>query len=255
MSRRLDRDVSASSTDAVTRLLLLAGLWLGSRLVAAVVAAPFIDVDEPLSSGTLVVSQLPFWAATVGGLWWMARREGEAPARFVRWGFAPADLAVGAVAGFGLHWGVNLLYRALEDFGVSGDPSASARSLVDASPGFAGKATLLVMVAVGAPIVEELYYRGVAQRTVVELAGGDEADGFSMGAVLGVGAVAAFFALSHVSTGDDLIQLPGLTLVGVILGVLVWRTGRLGPAIVAHGVFNLCSLLVLWGVSSPLLAG
>ena len=50
-------------------------------------------------------------------------------------------------------------------------------------------------------------------------------------------------------------HFPELTLVGVVLGGLVWRSGRLGPSIVAHGVFNLCSLLVLWGVSSPLLAG
>lgn len=275
------RAADPSAADAaVTRLLLLAALWLGSRVVAGVLVTPFVDPDASLSSGLLVISQLPFWAVTVGGLWWMARREAEPLARFVRWGFAPVDVAVGAIAGFGLHWGVNLLYRALEGFGVSGDPSASARDLVDASPGLAGKLTLTLMVAVGAPIVEELYYRGVAQRTAVELAGGHRSGAAggeasssdvvgstgvesgrsrlnrsSLGVAAGIGAVAAFFAVSHVTTGDDFIQLPGLMLVGVVLGVLAWRSGRLGPSIVAHGVFNLCSLLVLWGVSSPLLAG
>ena len=46
-----------------------------------------------------------------------------------------------------------------------------------------------------------------------------------------------------------------LILVGLVLGVATWRSGRIGPSVVAHGVFNLCTLLVLWGVSTPLLAG
>ncbi|HBX09824.1 CPBP family intramembrane glutamic endopeptidase [Candidatus Microthrix sp.] len=269
MSRRSHRDAAPTHNEtasdgrpgtdvAVTRLLWLAGLWLGSRLVAGLLVAPFVDPGAPLSAGSLVVSQIPFWGVTVGGLWWMARREGERLSGFVRWGFAPQDLGVGLVAGFGLHWGVNLLYRVLENAGVSGDPSASARELVNASPGVLGKVVLVVMVAVGAPVVEEMYYRGVAQRTAMQLAEGTSAKSglrHRWGAVAGLVAVAAFFALSHIATGADLIQLPGLTLVGVVLGGLVWRSGRLGPSIVAHGVFNLCSLLVLWGVSSPLLAG
>lgn len=260
MNQKSRREAAPSPIDAaLVRVWLLVALWLSSRLVAGVLVAPFVDTEAQLDSGLLVVSQLPFWVVTVGGLAWMARREGVQFGRFVRWGFAPVDVLVGLIAGFGLHWGVNLAYRALEGFGVSGDPSKSARDLVEASPGVVGKLTLIVMVSIGAPIVEELYYRGVAQRTGVELAGGTAAPTpnrrSTWGTVIGVGAVAVIFALSHVSSGDDLIQVPGLVLVGVVLGVLTWRVDRLGASIVAHGVFNLCSLLVLWGVSTPLLAG
>ena len=259
MNQRSRREAVKSPTEvALTRVVWLAVLWLGSRLVAGLLAAPFLKQGAQLNPTTLVISQLPFWAATVGGLFWLSRREGERFGPFVRWGFKPVDAVVGLVGGFGLHWGVNLLYRALESAGVSGDPSQSARDLVDASPGLAGKVTLVVMVSVGAPLVEELYYRGVAQRTAVELAGGTAAPSpnrrSGWGAVIGIGAVALFFALSHINSGADLIQVPGLVLVGVVLGTLTWRFDRLGASIVAHGAFNLCSLLVLWGVSSPLLA-
>ena len=64
-----------------------------------------------------------------------------------------------------------------------------------------------MMVSVGAPLVEELYYRGVAQRTAVELAGGTAAPCVNrrsaLGAAVGIGAVAVFFALSHINSGAD----------------------------------------------------
>ena len=259
MNQRSRREAAPSSTDvALTRLVWIVALWLGSRLIAGLLAAPFLEQGAQLDPRTLVISQAPFWAATVGGLYWMSRREAEPFGPFVRWGFRPVDALFGLAAGFGLHWGVNLLYRALDAAGVSGDPSQSARDLVEASPGLAGKVTLVLMVSVGAPLVEELYYRGVAQRTGVELAGGTAAPcanrRSALGAAIGIAAVAVFFALSHINSGADLIQVPGLVLVGVVLGTLTWRFDRLGAAIVAHGVFNLCSLLVLWGVSTPLLA-
>ena len=176
MSQRSRQEAARSSTDvALTRLVWLVALWLGSRLVAGLLTAPFIKEGTQLDPLRLVLTQVPFWAATVGGLYWMSHREGEPFGPFVRWGFKPLDALIGLAAGFGLHWGVNLLYRALDSFGVSGDPSESARNLVEASPGIAGKVTLLVMVSVGAPLVEELYYRGVAQRTAVQLAGGTAA--------------------------------------------------------------------------------
>ena len=193
MNQRSRREAAKPTPDPVlTRLVWLAALWLGSRLIAGVIAAPFLGEGAQLDPARLVITQVPFWAATVGGLYWISRREGERFGPFVRWGFKPPDALVGLVAGFGLHWGVNLLYRALDSVGVSGDPSESARKLVEASPGVLGKVTLVVMVSVGAPLVEELYYRGVAQRTAVELAGGTAAPCVNrrsaLGAAVGIGA-------------------------------------------------------------------
>ena len=162
-------------------------------------------------------------------------REAQPLGRFVHWGFAPTDVMVGLVAGFGLHWGVEGLYRLLEGLGVRGDASASARELVDASPGWTGGLVLVAMVVVGAPLVEELYYRGVAQRTAMELGrGGNEAgEGRPWGSALGLAGVAAFFAVSHVTGSADFVQVPGLVLVGLVLGLLAWRLAREAPEVAA----------------------
>lgn len=47
-------------------------------------------------------------------------------------------------------------------------------------------------------------------------------------------AAAAFFAATHLQP----LQFPALLVFGIILGVLAWRSGRLGPAIWAHLGFN-----------------
>ncbi|HEY7073243.1 MAG TPA: CPBP family glutamic-type intramembrane protease, partial [Acidimicrobiales bacterium] len=52
---------------------------------------------------------------------------------------------------------------------------------------------------------------------------------------------AVLFAASHFEP----LQFPALAALGAILAVLVQRTGRLGPAIVTHMVFNLTTVAFL----------
>jgi membrane protease YdiL (CAAX protease family) len=56
------------------------------------------------------------------------------------------------------------------------------------------------------------------------------------------------FGLSHASAlpADAVILvMVSLTVFGAVLAVLAVRTGRLGPSIVTHAVFNLFTLLYL----------
>ena len=50
--------------------------------------------------------------------------------------------------------------------------------------------------------------------------------------------------ISSVTSGAAL-QLPALVALGLILAVLVLRTGRLGPGIFAHGAFNAVTVVAL----------
>ncbi len=85
MGQRTRREAAKSAIDvALTRLVFLAALWLGSRLIAGVLVAPFIEQGAPLDSQRLVISQVPYWEVTVAGLFWMARREGVRFGPFVR---------------------------------------------------------------------------------------------------------------------------------------------------------------------------
>jgi membrane protease YdiL (CAAX protease family) len=103
----------------------------------------------------------------------------------------------------------------------------NARELVDR----AGSSTwvVLLVVVVGAPVMEELFYRGLLQRSL--------ASRFDEGLVV-VG-VALLFASVHFRP----IEIPGLFVIGLVFGVAALRTGRLGMAIMIHAGFNATGIL------------
>jgi hypothetical protein len=96
------------------------------------------------------------------------------------------------------------------------------------------------MVAVVAPITEELMFRGVLLQSLSRLS-----------ARRGMWLSAIIFALFHVFslTGDLvrglLLTLPPFLIIGLILARVTQRRGRLGPAIFIHAGFNLLALVVL----------
>jgi hypothetical protein len=59
--------------------------------------------------------------------------------------------------------------------------------------------------------------------------------------VVSVGLTALVFALAHF----EALQFLGLAAFGVVLGCLAWRTGRLGPSIVAHMAFNTVTIVAI----------
>jgi len=106
-----------------------------------------------------------------------------------------------------------------------GTTSASRAALV----------TLAVLAVVGAPVVEELAFRGLLYGTL-ERAG--------VGAVGCVGWTSFAFALFHLEPA----RLPVLVVLGLVLGLVRWRTGSTAAAMVAHATINLpgaVSLLLL----------
>ena len=76
------------------------------------------------------------------------------------------------------------------------------------------------MVVVGAPIIEELFFRGLLMRSI-QARWNDS---------LALVASSLFFALVHFQP----LQIPGLFMFGLIAGTCAQRTGRLGMSIFAH---------------------
>jgi membrane protease YdiL (CAAX protease family) len=93
-----------------------------------------------------------------------------------------------------------------------------------------------VVVAVVAPVVEELTYRGVGIATVRPLRGD----------VVAIVVTALAFGLGH----GLVVALPVLTLFGIILGWLRVRTASVYPCMVLHGIFNGAALLAAVTVGS-----
>jgi hypothetical protein len=89
---------------------------------------------------------------------------------------------------------------------------------------------LWFIVVLGAPLVEEIVYRGLLQGAALR----------RFSPAVAIAAAAALFTLIHFRP----VEYPGLFVVGVVLGVCVWWTGRLGPAVIAHMAFNATALVL-----------
>ncbi len=179
------------------------------------------------------VLQIPLWVGLAGAPLVFRRRAPELDTAMglkVRWSDWPAGIVVGVVMQV---IAVPALYAPLfwliPDLDSS-DVAGPAQDLVARANGL-GIAVLALVVVIGAPVVEELFYRGLLLRSL-------EA---TMRPVAALGVTSIMFAVSHF----QLIQLPALVLIGVVLGLVAQRTGRLAPAIATHLGFNLTTVVTL----------
>lgn len=107
------------------------------------------------------------------------------------------------------------------EFLLSSDPSAV---------GILYLAAVVLGVVGVTPVVEELFFRGLALRA------GER----RWGTAFGVGFSTLLFALLHLEPGVEapLLLLLEIGVLGAVFAVLAIRTGRLGPSMVAHVVVN-----------------
>jgi uncharacterized protein len=182
-----------------------------------------ISVPPPLWLTALM--QIPLWLGLGGAPIWFAIKKGKGVVADLGLRMklvdAPIGLAVGVACQLIL---VPLVYLALRPILGVKDVSAAARELTDRATDPLSIVLVFLIVGIGAPIAEEIYFRGMAQRIF----------GRRLGKWAAILAAAAFFAATHLQP----LQFPALLLFGVVLGFMAWRSGRLGPSIWAHVGFN-----------------
>jgi len=204
-------------------------------VIVAVLSGTQAESSEDLSLGWLAVAQLGLWAGLGGVPFLAARLKGNGVV--VDFGLRAklVDPLIGLGVGLGTQF---ILVPALYIpifwlFDVtSNDLEEPARGLTDRATDPLGVVLLVLIVGIGAPIIEELFYRGLLLRSLERRFHQEW---------IAVGGSAVLFAASHF----QLLQFPALALLGVILALLVQRTGRLGPAIATHMVFNLITVTFL----------
>jgi membrane protease YdiL (CAAX protease family) len=176
------------------------------------------------------VLQIPLWVGLIGALVFVSRRLGTGNfRRDYGLRFLPIDvigIPIGVLTQLVF---VQVLYWALP-FIDRDEVSESAESLTSRAEGW-GVVLLTVLVVVGAPVVEELFFRGLVLRSI-------QARYSDWLAVVGS---AVLFALVHF----QLVQLPALILFGIVVGYLALRTKRLGMSIFAHAGFNATTIIYL----------
>jgi membrane protease YdiL (CAAX protease family) len=216
-------------------------IYVASFAAFAIAVAAFgpdvLDGDIPLWRTALF--QIPVWVGLLGAPLWATHRKGlkslvDDFGLRMRWSDIPLGLAAGLVGQLALALVITVLYQIL---GVDLDRvGESAEALTSAAVDPLGVVLLLLVAVVAAPILEELFYRGLWLRAAERRLG-------QAGAVILTSVV---FGLVHLQPYD----FPALAGFGLILALLTVRTGRLGPAIWAHVAFNLTAvvnLLVLVG--------
>lgn len=213
----------------------LAALLVGQLLLAGLVFVAFGVEGDDYTIAELGIATLAGWLAFVAAVAWASIRFGSGDlVRDYAIRFAPADL-IGVVVGVaGQLLLVPALYLPLRELWPSTFSKANlddrAQDLADKAGGF-DTVLLALIVVVGAPLVEEVVYRGLLQRSVVP----------ALGRGVGVVIVAAVFSLIHLTP----VEYPGLFLAGLLFGACFAVTGRLGTAIVAHAAFNATALVLV----------
>ena len=211
---------------------------LGAQVaIGAILAATdrtIDDVDElPLS--LVALSQVGLWLGLFGVPWVVTRLKGSGLVADLGLRVEGRDLWRGGLVGAALQIvALPLLYWPLLELldKVPSDLEGPARDMTDRADGPLGVLLLVLIVGVGAPVVEEVFYRGLFQRALLKR---------GLPPALAIGVNALVFGASH----GQLLQLPALVLFGVVAGVLAHRSGRLGPAITAHVAFNMVTVVAL----------
>ena len=229
----------------------------GLALFAAVIAVASVLVAIGAVEGSDVaqfVLSLFGYGVLVGVAVYSSRRLGLGSLAKDFWlRLRPVDLAIGLGIGLlakilSVVWGA----VAIAMFGLPEQQS----NLVLSTDTFWLVMNGVVVVAIVAPIVEELYLRGLvmqAVRNAVLRRGGREqpaSEPVQRTAVLvSIALSALVFMALHLYQSTDATLLTALALgtltLGVVNGVIVYLTRRLGAAIVAHMVFNGTSVATL----------
>ena len=227
-----------SAIDVPLAALVWLATWLTGNLLAGVVLGALGHGGSgPQPVWVSVVGAASLWTPMLVGLVYLSQRlgVGSLAADFgLSW--QPVDLIgipIGVLSQLVL---LRLAYWPLgqwwpHTFGRD-KVEQSARDMSDKAHG--GWLVLLVLVVVvGAPIVEELMYRGLLQGAFTR----------RLDEKVGVVVVAAWFAIIHFRP----VEYPGLFLFALVLGICALRTRRLGMGIMAHLAFNATGLVLVAG--------
>ena len=209
------------------------GWLLGQIAVILVVIAinavdSGIDLDDPSLEITAIL-QAALWVGTLGIPVWLYWMKSVSWKEF-GWEFQKNDIVPGLLIGLGTQIAAGLLYLPLYVIFDDIDVSEPARELVDKATGL-GVFLLFLVVVVGAPVVEEIFYRGLTLKAFEK----------KMGGRLALVVSSLLFAVAHL----QLIQFPALFLFGLVAAYLARKYDRLGRAVWAHVGFNATTVIAL----------
>jgi membrane protease YdiL (CAAX protease family) len=144
--------------------------------------------------------------------------------------------------GFGMAFGAifveGFVINALKHLLPPENRGISSSVFVSHTPSATAIFITALLVCIGAPIFEELFFRGVVQGILTHRVGAGPA----------IAIQALLFGCAHFQYGmtanQAIVRIAGITVVGLFLGWLRQSTGRLGAGIFAHATNNTFVVIV-----------
>ena len=211
--------------------------------IALSVIVPSLIVGLELAAGapkngTLVIlsSLVSPWIGF--GLWpWIAaRHRGNGVRIDLGLTFTRADIRWGAIGGAAA-LGVGSLVAAITEHFAGPFDSAAGDAISSAHVPRLVVFLFGLLAVVGAPFMEELFFRGLTFTSVARLSEHRRWPPIPVATI----ASAALFAAIHLEP----IRFPLLFAIGLVLSWLRAKTGRVGASVIAHGVNNLIPVIGL----------
>jgi membrane protease YdiL (CAAX protease family) len=185
-----------------------------------------------------LLAELPLWAGFLGAAVFASRRNGSGRLAADYGISAPnvGDVGLGVLGGLaGRVISVLFIVLVVIEQHLSDSSTSLPQSILGITPqGFAGWTVLIVLTVVGAPIIEEIFFRGLIQGAFSR----------RIGPVAALFVTAVIFSLSHVP-GEGPFAPFQLFPMALVLGYLRMKTGRLAAGMLAHAEFNAIGLAIV----------
>lgn len=214
------------------RLLVASVGYVAAIVVSALTASAASSVTgDTDGAATMLAGQVGFWVVLVTTYLYARRQRAGALSDRVALRFRWTDLPVGAVIGAATQLVlVPALYLPVGRLIDDDQLSRPARDVFDRLHG-TGLIAIAVGVIVVAPVVEELFFRGLVFGAMRR----------RWGTVAAVTGSSVVFGATHFQP----LQFPALALAGAVFATAAVRSGRLGPAVAAHAAFNATTFVAL----------
>jgi uncharacterized protein len=205
---------------------------MGGGLMVVLAAALLmgLDVENPQNQTLLAFAVLGLEAMLIPPVWWWGIRKYGAPPAVL--GLRPApwlrsllyvSLSLVAILALNAGWSV-----VMERYGLAGQP--------DIVPLFgeqlAGLLGALLVVAIAAPVAEELFFRGFLYAGLRE----------RWGPAAGVAISSLLFGVVHLTPG---VMVP-IALMGALFAWLYEATDSLWPPILLHAIYNGLAVVIMY---------
>lgn len=223
------------------------------NLVAAIIGAAVgiglafatgrvIDGREPSLAVRIILSSATLWIGLLGAIAVVSRRRGtRSIVRDFGFRFRWSDIGLGIAAAIvgRIISGLSLLpIVAIDRDFAKRDTNRLFEGDVSGWTWFVA----VLVICIGAPLVEELFFRGLLQNRLVA----------RFGVGIGIPVASVIFGAAHLVGWDGystFVQVWAVTFGGMVLGVTYHYSKRLGTSIIAHSLFNGVAVLALWATT------